>query len=451
MDQLILNQISYKNYKNLASGKNVKINHLNILIGPNGSGKTNFVRLLKFFRDAVTQGKDETRGVTAFDNAIGELGHEGSLDKSLKLPAKLEIDYYFTRKDTPPYHQELKIMFPGNHKKPVIDQESFSQAQLNDPDRPFYYYRCHNQQSGTGVVTYYTEPPSKNTSYQETIDVPVDELDSATKRPTRFQKIVDVPVDELALVSVPRLLENSQIPPEQTPLYPIRRQIIDHVSNWMFYNANDMDLGRIRMSEPSLGPSDLVLSKSGENLPLVLENLSQQDVDFDEMLTEEVRKFLPWTRKVRAARSGRLKLTIEWHMDFPQGGKEQFYLHEMSDGSVRMLCWATVLLSPVLPSLLVIEEPEIGIHVAWMPILANWIKQASSKTQVIISTHSPDLLDHFTDSLTNVLVMAKSETLSHRFSLQALNPEVLKDKVDEGWQLGDLYRVGDMRIGGWPW
>jgi predicted ATPase len=114
-----------------------------------------------------------------------------------------------------------------------------------------------------------------------------------------------------------------------------------------------------------------------------------------------------------------------------------------------MLCWATILLSPELPSLLVIEEPEIGIHVSWLPILAAWIKKASEKTQVIVSTHSPDLLDYFTENLPNVLVMKQSESLSHRFCLMPLTPELLKDKLDEGWQLGDLYRVGDSRIGGW--
>jgi predicted ATPase len=67
-----------------------------------------------------------------------------------------------------------------------------------------------------------------------------------------------------------------------------------------------------------------VLYASGENLPLVLENLSQQSVDFEEMLTKETQKFLPWTRKVRAARSGRLKLTIEWHMDILKVRKSSF-------------------------------------------------------------------------------------------------------------------------------
>jgi predicted ATPase len=176
-----------------------------------------------------------------------------------------------------------------------------------------------------------------------------------------------------------------------------------------------------------------------------LDNLIQ-NIDFEEKINEAMKSILPKTRRVRPIRSGRLSLTVEWHFD---GIKEPFYLSEMSDGTVRMLCWAIVLHSPFLPSLLVIDEPELGLHISWMPILAAWIKRASERTQVIITTHSPDLLDHFTDCLENVLCFS-SEDRSH-FSIKPLSPEMLETKLNEGWQLGDLYRVGDPSIGGWPW
>ena len=133
---------------------------------------------------------------------------------------------------------------------------------------------------------------------------------------------------------------------------------------------------------------------------------------------------LPQTRRLRAIRSGRLSLTLEWHFE---NIKEPFYLTEMSDGTVRMLCWATILHSPILPTLLVIDEPELGLHVSWMPILAEWIKQAARKTQIIITTHSPDLLDHFTDCLENVYCFyAQDKT---HFSMKTLSREMLNQKL----------------------
>jgi predicted ATPase len=164
-----------------------------------------------------------------------------------------------------------------------------------------------------------------------------------------------------------------------------------------------------------------------------------------------MQEALPWTRRIRSVASGRLNLVTEWYMEYPGRPTEQFYLSDMSDGSVRMLCWACILLSPQIPGLLVIEEPEIGIHVSWMRILASWIKQASRRTQVIVSTHSPDLLDHFTDNLESVMLMKQTDSDLGRFCMTALNRSTLKKQLDEGWQLGDLYRVGDPSIGGWPW
>jgi hypothetical protein len=68
---------------------------------------------------------------------------------------------------------------------------------------------------------------------------------------------------------------------------------------------------------------------------------------------------------------------------------------------------------------------------------------------VIICTHSPDLLDHFTDSIENVICFS-SENQTH-FSLKSLSADRLATQLDEGWKLGDLYRVGDPDVGGWPW
>ncbi|MGA9377496.1 MAG: AAA family ATPase, partial [Phormidium sp.] len=209
---------------------------------------------------------------------------------------------------------------------------------------------------------------------------------------------------------------------------------------------NNMDLNLIRTAEPKIGLSDIYLSPSGDNLALVLENLINKNIDFEESIYLAMKSILPKTRRVRPIRSGRLSLTVEWYFE---GINEPFYLDEMSDGTVRMLCWATILHSPLLPSLLVIDEPELGLHVAWMPILAEWIKKAGTKTQIIITTHSPDLLDHFTYSLENVLCFC-SENQTH-FSIKHLSREMLNEKLDQGWQLGDLYRVGDPTVGGWPW
>lgn len=206
-----------------------------------------------------------------------------------------------------------------------------------------------------------------------------------------------------------------------------------------------MSLKAIRDSYPKIGANEIFLSATCENLPLVLDNLMQHPnygIDFDEKLNHAMKSILPNTRKIKTYRSN-LSLAVQWHFE---DMREPFYLSEMSDGSVRMLCWASILHSPLLPTLLVIDEPELGLHVAWMQILAEWIKNAADKTQIIVSTHSPDLLDYFTDCVTNVLRFER-QGKSH-FTIKPLSQ--LSEKIEEGWQLGDLYRIGDPDIGGWP-
>ena len=179
---------------------------------------------------------------------------------------------------------------------------------------------------------------------------------------------------------MPRLLESSKYSPEATPFFGPRATIRGIAATSRFYNANDMNLRQIKLAEPKLGQSEKFLSSSGENLALVLYNLVQDNYEFEESLNRVMQDILPHTRKVRAVTSGRLSLTVEWHVD---GCAEPFFLSDLSDGTVRMLCWAVILHSPIPPRLVVIDKPELGIHPAWMPILAEWIKRAAQKTQVI--------------------------------------------------------------------
>jgi predicted ATPase len=432
MNKPLLRFLATENYKNLSLDKEINLQKLNIFIGSNGSGKSNFINCLKFLKDSLINIPDESRGVSSFENAVTQIGSNRILDGNVASPAVVRFAYCFSeilQPGTPGRGGgilDLKIYVNRNQPRVSISEECLYSGEDLYELSPFYYYKFHDKEAGKGVVSVDNKPDS----YPG----------------THFEPLNNIHTNALGLSSIPRLLEYSQYPPESTPVYGIRRNLIEFISGWQFYNANNMDLNKIRMAEPKIGGSDIYLSPSGDNLPLVLDNLTQQDIDFEENINQAMKSILPKTRRLRPIRSGLLSLTIEWYF---HDIKEAFYLNEMSDGTVRMLCWATILNSPVLPSLLVIDEPELGLHVSWMPILAEWIKKAANKTQVIITTHSPDLLDHFTDCLENVLCFYSPDKT--HFSIKTLSQEMLHEKLQEGWQLGDLYRVGDPSIGGWPW
>lgn len=429
-----LTEITTHNYKNLDINAGLALSRLNIFIGPNGSGKSNLIAMLQFLQQCINESNtDNVRGRTSFEDAIFKLGGPRILDGTVSVPANVKLDYRFR---TDPFDTllQVELLVQSLQRQVIIDQESLGREQ-GKPE-PFYFYIAHSERSGgsgQGVVSVYNDPQNQ---------LPA----------THFEKIQDIPVNELALGIMPKLLETSAFSPEKTPVYETRREIIDTVSRWRFYNANHMNLSEIRLAEPKLGTSDIFVSPSGENLALVLYNLVQSNFEFEETIDQAIKAILPNTRKLRAITSGRLSLTVEWYL---KGCKEPFFLNEMSDGTVRMLCWALILHSPQLPSLITIDEPEVGIHVAWLPILAAWIKEAARRTQIIISTHSPDLLDHFTDQLEKeegkLYVFQTDAKNKNHFVVTQLTKNAVAIQLDEGWQVGDLYRVGDPSVGGWPW
>jgi predicted ATPase len=426
MNQPLLIFLATQNYKNLSSDdldSAIELKNLNVFIGSNGSGKSNFINCLIFLKDCLTKIPDQNRGVSSFQDAVSKIGADRILDNSVESPAVVKLNYHFSlisqngKTHIDNITLELKIYVDRKKNSVRIVDEILLGGKS---DKLYSYSRK-----------------------KELCSVLVEGIPDLEDKYEEFNKISN---KSLVFAELSQILEKSKYPPEKIPVYKIRRDLVDFISQWQFYNANNMDLHKIRTSEPKIGGTTIYLSPSGDNLPLVLENLIAQDIEFEDIINQAMKSIFPKTRRLRPIRSGRLSLTIEWYF---QDMEEPFYLSEMSDGTVRMLCWATILHSPELPSLLVIDEPELGLHVSWMRILGEWIKRAARKTQIIVTTHSPDLLDHFTDCLENVYCFATKDT--QHFQMKKLSEEMLSSKLEEGWELGDLYRVGDPSIGGWPW
>lgn len=430
-----LSRIATTNFKNLQLEDGIDFGDLTVLIGSNGSGKSNLVSLLRFLNQSIAGSvTDGQRGQTIFEDAIFGLGGAMILDGFRKTPAHVGIEYSFPfdERDT---ILKIELLVQSAHHPVIVAREALSRDQ-GRPE-PFYYYNAHNERSGgsgNGVVSVYNDPQQSHQSPA-----------------SHFERIREVPINELALEVMPRLLEKSKFSPEATPIYGPRAGIRSLAAASMFYYANELNPGPIRSAEPKLGQADVFVSPTGENLALVLYNLCQKDIEFEEALNLVMKDILPLTRRVRAVTSGRLSLNVEWYLE---GCSNPFFLSEMSDGTVRMLSLAVILHSPNLPRLIVLDEPELGIHPAWMPFLAAWIKSAAQKTQVIVTTHSPDLLDHFTDQLDDggyiYSFQQDPARLSH-FKPRRLSRDAVSGWLEEGWQLGDLYRVGNPAVGGWPW
>jgi len=180
------------------------------------------------------------------------------------------------------------------------------------------------------------------------------------------------------------------------------------------------------------------LEPDASNLPLVLNRLGR-DYEAKEKLLEALQELYDGIEN--------------YHVDI-EGGTAQLFFHEgrrlvpatrLSDGTLRYLSLLAVLLHPSPPPLVCIEEPELGLHPDMLPAVAELLKNASARMQLVVTTHSDILVDAMTDMPEAVLVCEKTPGGS---LLRRLEPEQMKPWLEK-YRLGELWISGE--LGGTRW
>ena len=137
-----------------------------------------------------------------------------------------------------------------------------------------------------------------------------------------------------------------------------------------------------------------------------------------------------------------------------EGGTVQVFFTEgefsisatrLSDGTLRFLCLLAILCDPEPPPLICIEEPELGLHPDILPTVADLLKEASQRTQLIVTTHSDMLVDAMTDCPESVVVCEKHDGKTEMTRLAASDLAVWLEK----YRLGQLWIQG--QLGGTRW
>ena len=132
-----------------------------------------------------------------------------------------------------------------------------------------------------------------------------------------------------------------------------------------------------------------------------------------------------------------------------EGGTVQVFLHEgrfsipatrLSDGTLRYLCLLVLLCHPSPPPLMCIEEPELGLHPDALVGIGELLKEASTRTQLIVTTHSEVLVDSLSASPEDVIVCEKQdgETTMRRLEQPALAEWLKKYSLGQLWRRGEI-------------
>ena len=230
--------------------------------------------------------------------------------------------------------------------------------------------------------------------------------------------------------------------------FPVPSWVRFLLANMAFYPGFDVTRSSsLRTKAADIKP-DTTLWKNGGNVGTVLHEILTR-YDF-QLAAEELRDFLrvayPTFEAIHCETTYGTPPQVLVRMR-EKGMSRSMEMWELSDGMLRFLCLATALLNPQPWLLVAIDEPELGLHPGLLPIVAEMIKTAAERTQVLVTTHSPDLLNCF--DIADVAVMARNtddaKIAWHRPANRKTLVEMLNNVTGE--TLGDLHRSGELEAG----
>jgi predicted ATPase len=134
------------------------------------------------------------------------------------------------------------------------------------------------------------------------------------------------------------------------------------------------------------------LHTDARNLAAFLYWMKLKHPDSLQLIEDVVRQIAPFFDRFELApsRNNEDKIRLEWR---ERGSESYFNAHQLSDGTLRFICLAALLLQPELPRMILLDEPELGLHPAAIVLLAELFKQTAQSTQLLVSTQSVTLVN----------------------------------------------------------
>lgn len=377
---LFLKKVTLRNYKSI-SYCDVKLRPLTFLVGPNGSGKSNFLDGIRLVSDALN---------STLDHALRERG---------------TIKEVRRRSSGHPNRFSIRLDF-----------------ELPNSSIGHYSFRVAEKKDGGGFEVQKEEC--------KIIDIAKTVLES------EYNVESGVVVSCSAKVPPPALsdrlyLVNASGLAEFRPVY-------DALSRMSFYNLNPKEIGA--MQKPDAGT---LLKRDGDNCASVYRKLP---VRAREQINDYLAKIVPGVTGVEAKMLGSQE-TLEF-LQAVKGAKHpwHFYASSMSDGTLRAFGVLLALFQAAdrngeAPPLVGIEEPEVALHPAATGVLLGSLRDASQWTQIMVTSHSPDLLNDESIETESLLAVTSEDGVTKIGNLDQAGRTALKDRL---FTAGELLRQNQL-------
>lgn len=363
MTAQVLDFITIRGFRSIAAVERLELRQLNVLIGANGSGKSNFLGVFSFLREI----------------------REGRLHEHVARQGGANRLLHFGAKTTPTLYLELS--FGGRSGRYGIHLE------VTADDR-FHFV-------------------------EDMAHRPIREEDEDVVLVIGLEEGVEAGISE---------------PGVEKTHAAIRAQL----GSWTTYHFHDTSSNAPLRQTAHLN-DNRVLRSDGSNLPALLYLVRERHGESYKAIRHAIRRVTPFfddfVLEPLALRPDSIRL--EWRH---KGSDKHFDVASLSDGSLRFIALATLLLQPaeLRPPIILIDEPELGLHPAAITMLGSLVKVAAANSQVILSTQSSLLLDQFEPEDVIVAEREGMATQLRRLESNQLEEWLVDYSLGELWEKNEL-------------
>jgi predicted ATPase len=394
----MIKKITVENYKSLENVQ-IELAPLTVLVGPNNAGKSNLLDSLRLLHDLVVSGEGAVEARGGFRHIVwnGETKRtisftiNGHFDRDSGFSESVKYRYKFALVGGPTRYRTSREFFQVS-----VDTERESESD-----------EITTALTKSGPVKLLEYPGQDDRSY-EICDI--------------HGKRVSGGSAEEKLPHLRRVWRDDS---------PLIADFAQQVKNWGFYS-----LVPSHMVNPVRVRKDLRIEREGDNLSSVLHSIHSEHIDKFGHIEELMQLAVPEINQIVTA-------LTEQGETYANIGEKHLNIRipswAMSDGTLRLMAHLAVIFSPDCPPLVCFEEPENFVHPHALKLLANALKKASERTQIILTTHSPHFLDHFEpDSLIIVEKQEGKTTLSQAKGKKGIKKALRTLGLGEMWYSGSL-------------
>jgi predicted ATPase len=383
-----IESIKVENYRALKKIELKDLTPLTVLLGPNGSGKSTIFDVFSFLSECFQSNLRQAWDRRGRAKELKTRGQTGPISFELK---------YREQPGTPVITYRLAI--DEGPKGPEVVEE-WLQWRRGQQGKPFRFLEFSR---GKGRAASGETPDEDNQREEVNLRSP----------------------DLIAVNTLGQLSDHPRI-----------AALREFITDW-YVSYLSIDQTR---HQPEAGPQER-LSKSGENLANVVQYLKEQHPERLEQIFKVLRQRIPRLEQVEASPmpDGRLLLQIK-DAPFEQPVLSRY----ASDGTMKMLAYLAVLYDPEPPRFIGIEEPENFLHPRLLPELAEECRNAAASSQLLITSHSPFLLNAMRPEEVRVLYRDEQGFTK---AVRVSDIRGIKEFVQEGASLGYLWMEGHFGMG----